>query len=56
MFLRRECPECGAHDTEQVHVEWYEDYVEEVRICNECPVEYSVEFAEPIVKSREVPA
>jgi hypothetical protein len=46
---RRECPECGAHDTEQVHVEWYANYVDEVRFCNDCPTSYTLTFAAPTV-------
>lgn len=39
--MRSECPECGSHDTERVHTEWMVDGLEEVRICNECPVQYT---------------
>lgn len=36
----RECSECASFDTERVHIEWFTDMIEEVRICNECPAEF----------------
>jgi len=36
---RNECPECGSYDTERVHVEWWTDLVEEIRVCNDCPAQ-----------------
>jgi len=44
MNNRKRCPECGAFDTEQVHVEWMADMLEEVRICNDCPAQYTNNF------------
>jgi hypothetical protein len=44
MRYRIECPECAAHDTERVHVEWLIDGVEETRICNECPAQFTNKF------------
>lgn len=41
---RRECPSCGTHDTSRAHTEWYARYVEEVRICNNCPVQFTNVF------------
>lgn len=37
---RKQCTECGAHNTERVHVERHTDLIEEVRICHECPTQY----------------
>lgn len=45
---RKECPDCGSFDTERVHVEWLNGGVDEVRICNDCPVQYTVEFRQPL--------
>ena len=36
MTRHHECPDCGSHGTERVHIEWYSDMIEETRICNEC--------------------
>lgn len=47
-----QCPECDTYHTERVHVEWVDgEAVEEVRICRECPVEYTVEYADPRYKN-----
>jgi len=56
MFTRLECPGCGSHDTERVHVEWLTQAVEETRICNECPTQYTIHYAEPLVEIEEVSA
>lgn len=48
MNYRVECPDCGSHDTERVHIEWLTDGVDEVRICNDCPVQYSNKFRDPL--------
>lgn len=45
--MRSECPECGSIDTDRVHIEWFTDGVEEVRICNSCPAQYANEFYHP---------
>lgn len=50
MHGRTECPECGSYSTEQADQQWYSDGVIEVRICNDCPVQYTLEFAHPIVE------
>lgn len=42
---QRDCTECGSFDTERVHVEWYSDMIEEVRICNECPTQFTNKFS-----------
>jgi transcriptional regulator NrdR family protein len=53
----QQCPKCDTYNTQRVHVEWIDGHaVEEVRICNECPVEYTVEYADPRYKNiREEP-
>lgn len=38
------CPECDGSDTERVHTEWYSDMVEETRICNECPTQFTNKY------------
>lgn len=38
----RHCPECDSADTHRVHVEWSPDVVEEIRVCDDCPTEYTV--------------
>lgn len=45
MSGRSDCSECGSFDTERVHVEWYTDMIEEVRICNECPTQFTNKFS-----------
>lgn len=45
-MTRSKCPECGSLNTERVHVEWFAHTVEEVRICNECPTQYTNEFGD----------
>lgn len=44
MNIAYECPECGTHDTKKVHVEWMTDMLEEVRICNECPAQFTNKY------------
>lgn len=41
---RRHCTECGSFDTERVHVEWFTDGVEEIRICHECPAQFTNKY------------
>ena len=41
MTVRSDCSECGSFDTKRVHTEWFSDMVEEVRICNECPTQFT---------------
>jgi len=41
---RSQCPDCGGYDTERVHTEWMTDMLEEVRICNDCPTQYTNSF------------
>ena len=55
MFERSECPECGCHDTERVFVDWWTDEVQETRICNECPTQYTINYGNPRVETDEVP-
>jgi len=44
MMDRSQCPDCGAYDTERVHTEWMTDMLEEVRICNECPAQFTNKY------------
>jgi hypothetical protein len=46
----RRCPECEGHATERVHTEWMGDVIEEVRICDDCPTEYTVSWGDPRLK------
>lgn len=41
----RYCTECGSTDTERVHTEHYRDLIEEIRICNECPTQFTNKFS-----------
>lgn len=41
MPKRKECSECGSFDTERVHAEWFTGGIEEVRICNDCPAQFT---------------
>jgi len=49
----KQCPNCGSYNTERVHVEWYTYEVEEVRICNDCPTEYTLIYDNPVVAQQE---
>lgn len=44
------CPECGGY-SELVNTtnEWNSE-VRHVRICSECPTEYTVSYADPVVE------
>lgn len=48
----QECPECGTWDTERVHsdIQTQSQRVIEVRICNDCPTEYEVEYGDPLIE------
>jgi len=50
----RRCPECDSYQTEVVHTEFYEDMVERVRICNDCPTQWDVVYGMPTVENVEV--
>jgi len=39
------CPECKGYETERVHVEWFKDMVEETRICNSCPIQFTNRYS-----------
>jgi protein-arginine kinase activator protein McsA len=45
MNQRYQCPECDRMDSERVHTEWYTDMVEEVRICNNCPTQFTNRYS-----------
>ena len=49
----RKCPNCEGIDTDREHVEWYTYEVEEVRVCNECPTEYTLNYADPVIAHEE---
>jgi len=38
---RRCCPDCGDFESERVHTEWFNDGMEEVRICGSCDTQYT---------------
>lgn len=44
MKQQAQCPECDSFDTERVHTEWYSDMVEGIRICNNCPTQYTNKY------------
>lgn len=56
MQERKECTECGTYDTERVHTECYSDMIEEVRICNECPTQFTNKYRLFEQETDEVPA
>jgi len=41
MFSNQQCPECESFDTERVHTEWFVRYLEETRICGDCPTQWT---------------
>lgn len=45
------CPNCDSVDTEHAHTAVYPDegMVHTVRVCNDCPTEYNVEYGSPLV-------
>lgn len=49
IFDRERCPECDGKDTEAVHTAWMRDAVEQTRICNDCPTQYTVSMGDPVV-------
>lgn len=49
MTDHRNCPECGSADTERVSQTRTADTIEEIRICNDCPTNYTVEFGNPMI-------
>lgn len=54
MHEHKRCPECGSNDVEIVHTEFYQDAIERVKICNDCPCEFTVAYADPLVIDFEV--
>lgn len=50
MQSHKRCPECDSPDTEVVHTEWYEDHCERVRICHDCPAQFTVSYGMPTVE------
>jgi hypothetical protein len=45
MNNHKRCPECEGYDTERVHTEWFNDMLEEIRICNKCPVQFTNKYS-----------
>ena len=50
----KRCPECDTYDREVVYTEWYAGYVERVRICEECPAQYTVNYGNPYIENVEL--
>ena len=48
MNEHRSCPECNSHDTEHVHTEVMTDAIERVRVCNDCPAQFTVSYGDPV--------
>lgn len=38
------CPNCESKNTENVHTEEYNDMIERVMVCNDCPTQYNAQF------------
>jgi len=53
MTNHRKCPECGCYDTTVQHTEFHRDMVERIRTCDECPTQWTVSYADPIVREVE---
>ena len=53
-MTHRQCPECDSYDTDVVHNEFYQDMVGRVRICNDCPTQWTVTYALPEVTKVDV--
>lgn len=49
MREHRSCPECDSSKSKVIHTEWHTDYVERVRLCNDCPAEWVVNYGNPEV-------
>jgi len=56
MMRRKLCPDCGSYETEHVHTEWFPDMIEETRICNDCPAQFTNSFDLFDQQLEEVPA
>jgi transcriptional regulator NrdR family protein len=50
MHDHKHCPECESLDTAVQHTEFFSDMVERVRTCEDCPTQWTVSYADPIVK------
>jgi len=44
------CPECSSYDTECVHTDFWDSEILRVMVCNDCPTEWSLFYANPIVR------
>lgn len=56
MMEHRRCPDCDSTDTERVHTEWHTDMLEEIRICNDCPTQFTNRYDLFAQDTDEVPA
>jgi protein-arginine kinase activator protein McsA len=54
MSEHRGCPNCESLTVEVVHTEWYTDAVERVKICEDCPAQWTVVYGNPFVKDVEI--
>jgi protein-arginine kinase activator protein McsA len=54
MTDHRRCPECDCFDTEVVHTEFSRGMIERVRVCEECPTQWTVSYADPMVRDVQV--
>lgn len=43
------CPECDSTDTDVVNTTVFNKAIERVRVCNDCPTQWSTEWIDPIV-------
>jgi len=53
MHDHKRCPECDSLDTSVEWTEWYNDHVERIRICNDCPTQWTVNYGDPRVSEVE---
>ena len=37
---RRECPYCGKYDSNKVNTDWCSSMIYELRVCNNCLIEF----------------
>jgi len=44
------CPECSRRDIECVHIDIQGGEILRVMVCNDCPTEWSLLYANPIVE------
>lgn len=44
------CPECGGDTTHEWTENVWNSEIRHIRTCNECPTEYVVSYADPVVE------